>query len=169
MAGVKPMTSTDISEIQRQMAQVRHEMHHEVQSAVKSAQSMTDWRTLAKCHPWLSLAAASIVGYVVVPRRRSETPTIVTVGTANHALLPAAASPDRGRKHGSVMWTVLGTAASVLAPIAIRVGQNYALGRLEQWLSQHPLPPVPASSSGGPKRDGSQSVGEAGGRLRDYA
>ena len=45
MAGVKPMISTDISEIQRQMAQIRHDMHHEVQCAVRSAQSLTDWRS----------------------------------------------------------------------------------------------------------------------------
>ena len=67
MPAAKPTTSMDISDIQRRMAQIRHDMHQEVQGAVKGAQSLTDWRSLVKSHPWLSISVASVVGYLLVP------------------------------------------------------------------------------------------------------
>jgi ElaB/YqjD/DUF883 family membrane-anchored ribosome-binding protein len=65
MAALKPMTSMDISDIQRRMAEIRHDMHQEVQGAVKGAQSLTEWRSFVKSHPWLSISVASVVGYLI--------------------------------------------------------------------------------------------------------
>jgi ElaB/YqjD/DUF883 family membrane-anchored ribosome-binding protein len=138
---------TDIAEIQRRMAQIRHDMHQEVQGAVKGAQLLTDWRGLVKSYPWLSVSLVAIAGYVIVPRR--QTTYSVSVGTLPASTAPtpvttALAQPRRSRRPG---WNILGTAFSLLAPVATRVAQNYALGHLEQWLSQHPLPASPSSSS----------------------
>ena len=65
-------TPAEINEIQRRMAQIRHELHEEVREAVKGAQSLTDWRSQVRNHPWLALGAAAVMGYMIVPRRRRE-------------------------------------------------------------------------------------------------
>ena len=45
-------TPAEINEIQRRMAQIRRELHEEVREAVKGAQSLTDWRSQVRHHPW---------------------------------------------------------------------------------------------------------------------
>ena len=81
MATANSTISAEISDIQRRMAQVRHEMHQEVQGAVKGARSLTDWRSLVRSHPWLSLGVAAAAGYLIVPKRRWETPAVTAVDT----------------------------------------------------------------------------------------
>ncbi len=129
-------SSAEISEIQRRMAQVRHELHEEVREAVKGAQSLTDWRSQVKNHPWLALGAATAVGFMLVPRRRHEpAPTIVTVGP-HPAVVPAAAAagPEKKKRR----WGLIGSAVGMLAPIAVRAVQNYAIQYLEQWIASQP-------------------------------
>jgi hypothetical protein len=169
MAALKPTTSMDISDIQRRMAQIRHDMHQEVQGAVKGAQSLTEWRSLVKSHPWLSIAVASVAGYLIVPRRRSTSPTIVTVGNPSPQLLTAAAAGDQSRQPKQSGWSILGTAFSLLAPVAVRCAQNYVLGHLEQWLSQHPLPSVPGEAPDKATRESARSGSPSPtDRLRKY-
>ena len=145
MPAVKPMTSMDISDIQPRMAQIRHDMHQEVQGQSR-APSLTDWRSFVTSHPWLSISVASVVGYVFVPTRRSTSPTIVTV--ANPSPEPWASAAVRDQKPVRTLsgWSILGTAFSLLAPIAVRGAQSYVLGHLEQFLSQHPFPPAPGEA-----------------------
>ena len=59
MATAKPSNSTELEDIQRRMAQIRHDMHGEVRQAVKGAQSLTDWRSLVRNHPWLTVGVAA--------------------------------------------------------------------------------------------------------------
>jgi len=58
-----------IKAIQQRMQQVRHDMGDEVGELVESARDMTDWRKYVRSNPWVCLAAAAAVGYVVVPKR----------------------------------------------------------------------------------------------------
>ena len=124
----KPPLTTEISEIQRRMAQIRHDMHHEVQGAVRGAQSLTDWRSVVRNRPWLSLSIAVAVGYLIVPRRQSEARTLVTAGPISNPVSPPTAmlqtEPSR--------WSSLKTVYSLLAPVAVRAAQNYALQHLER-------------------------------------
>ena len=135
---LKPTTSMDISDIQRRMAQIRHDMHQEVQGAVKGAQSLTEWRSLVKSHPWLSIAVASVAGYLIVPRRRSTSPTIVTVGNPSPQLLTAAAAGDQSRQPKQSGWSILGTAFSLLAPVAVRDRKSTRLNSSHQVQSRMP-------------------------------
>jgi len=137
MATANSTISAEISDIQRRMAQVRHEMHQEVQGAVKGAQSLTDWRTVVRSHPWLSLGVAAAAGYLLVPKRQCKTPPVDGLGTPVE-VAPATAGdqPAQARRAGrSTMATVF----DLLAPIAVRAAQNFALQHLEQWLEAHPL------------------------------
>jgi hypothetical protein len=169
MPAVKPMTSMDISDIQRRMAQIRHDMHQEVQGAVKGAQSLTDWRSFVTSHPWLSISVASVVGYLIVPARRSTSPTIVTVAHPSSDPRSPTVGPDQKSASKLSGWSILGTAFSLLAPIAVRGAQSYVLGHLEQFLAQHPFPPVPGEASGKPTRESEHRASTSpADRLRKY-
>lgn len=175
MSTAKP-TSAEIIEIQRRMAQVRHELHEEVREAVKGAQSLTDWRSQVRNHPWLALGAAVALGYLLVPKRRHEPgPTIVAVGPQPAALATSAAKEESKKKK---RWGLIGSAVGMLAPVAVRAAQNYAIQYLEQWLSGQQaagggpllgaglIPGAPTSPHGpgraggpGPRPGGSPSAG----------
>ena len=125
-------TPAEITEIQRRMAQIRREMHEDVREAVKGAQSLTDWRSQVRNHPWAALGAAAVLGYLIVPKRHpAPAPAIVAVAPA--AAAPAVAEPPRKKR-----WGLIGSAIGLLAPIAVRAAQNYAIQYLEQWIAAQP-------------------------------
>jgi hypothetical protein len=167
MVAAKP-TSIEIEDIQRRMAQIRHNMHGEVLEAVKGAQSLTDWRSLVGSHPWLSLGVGTAVGYLVVPRRRSSAPTIVAVDATTPKLAAQAEPQKPSASTGITSWSVIGTAFSLLAPIAVRAAQNYAMQYIEGLLAQHQLPPTKAERHGRPDDHGARSGASLGpsGRFR---
>jgi len=127
-------TPADITEIQRRMAQIRHELHEDVREAVKGAQELTDWRSQVRNRPWMALGAAAALGYVIVPRRHpAPAPAIVAVAPA--AAVPPTPAPAPLRKK---RWGLIGSAVGLLAPIAVRAAQNYAIQYLEQWIASRP-------------------------------
>jgi len=169
MAATKPIIATDITDIQRRMAQIRHDMHQEVQGVVKGAQSLTDWRSLVKRHPWQSLAIASAVGYLIVPKRRMEPATIAALGSPTPAVLPCPAKEEVADRPGSARSNALGIILGLVAPIVVRAAQNYALNHFEAWLAQHPLPLEaiwPRERI--PKTEDEPAAPGAGGRLSKY-
>jgi hypothetical protein len=131
----KAGTATELSEIQRAMGRIRHDMHEEVQGAVRGAQSLTDWRGMAASHPWAAIGLSAFVGYLVVPHRRSDrNPSDAHLAAALYA---ASHAPAASQSAGSnaVRPSIARSVFSILAPIAIRAAQNYALGQVEQWLA----------------------------------
>jgi hypothetical protein len=168
MATTKP--SMNVADIQRQMAQIRHDMHQEVQGAVQGARTLTDWKSLVKSYPWLSLSVAAAVGYFVVPRRRDGAPTVVAVTARSPEFLAGAGPTDKKEQAQSMGWSVMGTAFSLLTPIIVRAAQNYALTYFEQWLASHPLAPPagnPHEKPARPTRESARSPGPSG-RLREF-
>src|SRR5579875_3878803 len=95
----------DIGEIQRRMAQIRRELHEDVREAVKGAQSLTDWRSQVRNHPWLALGAATLVGYLIVPKRHPA-PAIVAVAPP----APIAAAIEAPKAEKKKRWGLLGSA-----------------------------------------------------------
>jgi hypothetical protein len=134
--GTAKSTPAEIIEIQRRMAQVRRELHEEVREAVKGAQSLTDWKSQVRNHPWLALGAAAAVGYLVVPRRQQRAPAIVTLAPA--AAVPAATPSSQAEPEKRKRWGLIGSAIGLMAPIAVRAAQNYAIQYLETWIAAQP-------------------------------
>lgn len=154
-------TPADITEIQRRMARIRHELHEDVREAVKGAQSLTDWRSQVRSHPWLALGAAAAVGYLLVPRRHAA-PAIVAVAPAA-AVQPSVAASEKKKR-----WGLIGSAFGLLAPIAVRAAQNYAIQYLEQWIASQPpgsgsslfgAGMFPGAGAGGPAAGGRPGPG----------
>ncbi len=131
MATVKS-TPTDINEIQRRMAQIRRELHEDVRGAVQGAQELTDWRSQVRKHPWLALGTAAVLGYLIVPKRHAS-PTIVAL-TPSQPTPPPVIEPAPRKKR----WGLIGSAVGLIAPIAVRAAQNYAIQYLEQWIASQP-------------------------------
>jgi hypothetical protein len=153
MTTAKSTAMAEINDIQRRMAQIRHELHIEVQETVRGVQSLTDWRGVVRSHPWVSLGVAAIVGYFIVPKRHVKSPTIVAVSPAVPELSPAVElGREKGRRRGS-SWSIAGTVFSLLAPVAVRAAQNSAVQYLEQWLARQPSGPA------GPDSGGRRAVG----------
>ena len=81
--------TTDIAGIQRQMSEIRGEMRHDMNTLVKNARTLSDWRYYVRNYPWACLGAAAFVGYLLVP------PRIAVAAPA-----PAPREGDRPRTHG---------------------------------------------------------------------
>jgi hypothetical protein len=158
MAMPKATNPAQLNEIQRQMGQIRHEMHQEFQGAVRGAQSLTDWRSMVANHPWAAIGVAAAAGYLAVPHRRSQSDP----GDAKWAAALAAASrnPAPPQPAGSPprRSSIFRSALGLLTPVLTRAAQNYVLGQLEHWLAMNafrlqenvqnrrgePGPPTPA-------------------------
>jgi len=135
MPKLNASSSAEIAEIQQRMAQIRREMHKDVQGAVRGAQSLTDWRNLLANHPWAGLGIAMGLGYLIVPRRKAgsgsgDASAADALFEAKQALAAVAASES-----AKTRFRPVGFAFRMLTPVLFRAAQNYALNKLEQWLA----------------------------------
>jgi hypothetical protein len=133
MAMVKAGRGPDLSELQHQMAQIRHEMHEEVREAVRGAQSLTDWRSMVAHHPWTALSIAAAAGFLLVPARRTrraDQPRLEPVAESREVrpAYPTRAAPVAGPG-------LLRSAFDLVTPVLVRAAQNYVLNQVEQWLA----------------------------------
>jgi len=129
------MKETD--EIQRRMAQIRHNLHQDVQEVVTGAEAVTDWRRYIRMYPWAAVGATVVLGYFIVPKRRRSVPRDVArqsdLVEVNELLKQAQLAKPEEKPTKSLV----GAAFGMLMPLAWRLAQNYAMGYLEQVLAQH--------------------------------
>lgn len=146
--------TSEIDDIRRQMAQIRRELHEDMQGVVAGAEAATDWRYYIRLYPWAALAAAGVLGFLIVPRRHSTTRAArkaadETVERMQEVARETAAAPTETAKKKS-RFGLLGMIFGMVAPIAVRAAQSYAVQYVEQWLAQqqaHAGPPL------GPRAD----------------
>src|SRR5438270_6788130 len=128
--------TNDIDEIRRQMAQIRRELHEDVQEVVAGAGAVFDWRRYIRSYPWAAVGVAVAVGYLIVPKRRRSVPRDVArqadVAEVREVLkqVQDAAPQEKTRK------SLVAVGFGLLAPLAWRFAQNYAMGYLEHWIAQ---------------------------------
>jgi hypothetical protein len=152
--------TNDPDEIRRKMALIRRELHEDVREVVASAEAVTDWRRYFRKYPWVSVGAAFALGYLIVPKRKRTIPIEVgsqveraLISTAREDARPLVTREEPPRK------SLLASAFGVVAPIAWRLAQNYALNYAEQWLAQQQEahraaapPPAPGPAPAGQPR-----------------
>jgi hypothetical protein len=151
--------SNDVDEIRRRMAEIRHDLHQDVQGVVATAEAVTDWRRHLTGHPWLALGAAFAVGYFIVPRRRTpEITTTVASAIADGELAKIRESLDALKDQAGVAKPkpkkgLVGAALGMIVPLVLRAGQGYAMSYLENWIAeQQAVRPGPAPG-GAPSAD----------------
>jgi len=133
------VTST-ADEIQQEMRQVRAELRDNVQEIVSNAREIVDWQTYAKNYPWMTVGAAALVGYLLVPSRTT------VIRPDKEALLELAKSrqlfekmEQKTKPRSSLMGMLVGMAASTAAQAAMAVASQ----QVDQLLKsmQQPAPP----------------------------
>jgi hypothetical protein len=150
------------------MALIRRDLHDDVRGVVASAEAVTDWKRYVASSPWLSLAAAFAVGYLVVPRRHRTVAAASPTG-ADVSKVVEAIEAARDRAHaGPARGGLFGVAVGFLTPVVVRAAQAYAASYLEQWIASqqghwgggapHPAP-APAPSAGGAGKAGTGPLG----------
>mgnify|MGYP001079821307 CR=1 FL=1 len=158
---------SQIDDIRRQMALIRHEMHYDVSNVVNDVESAMDWRSVIRDHPYLAIGAGVAAGYLLVPRRKSAARRAVPPPQSLAeippeslaAIMPAVAETSRKSKTPpkSLGRQLLGWGVGMLWPLVGQSVQAYAAMWLEDQIKNHlnpnPRPPgghAPASSTGRP-------------------
>jgi hypothetical protein len=123
----------DIDEIRRKMAQIRRDLHEDVRGVVEGAEAATDWRRFIRSYPCASMGVALAVGYIVVPRKHRATTTVQIAPTEiARVVAPEPPGPAEAKKGKGLLGSVFG----LVAPVAFRAAQGYALQIAEQWMAQ---------------------------------
>jgi hypothetical protein len=128
---------SEIDDIRRQMAQIRHDLHQDVSSVVGGVSEVVtevsevmDWRSVLRSHPYLLTGAAMAVGYLIVPRRAR----VVTQESPNRFIAPPAPEPPAPREQRArpLSWAI-----NLLWPIAKQAVQSYAMIWIENQLKEN--------------------------------
>jgi hypothetical protein len=119
MMGCEIMDSTRITDICREMSAVRSNGREGVAEMVDSAQTLTDWRHYVNSHPWLCLAGAAVLGFMVVPKRMVVFSPSADVIEELAKRNEVASKSMLGRKNGFV-----GSVFGVLANLALQEAMN---------------------------------------------
>jgi hypothetical protein len=150
---------SDIDDIRRQMARIRHDLHEDISAAVGGAGKVIDWRTFIRNAPWVSTGLSFALGYFVVPRRKDRPTSGWLPGPQSFvgSRQRDEADDERPSRRGSSKagfgpWSLLGLGFKIIGPIALSAGQAYASSWIESKLLGA-LAAVP-ESRGGPERRG---------------
>jgi len=118
-------------EIVRRMSAIRTQLDGEVGGIVFNARRLADWHYYVRAFPWLSTLAASAVGFLVVPRKAAEAPTIPEPKTvvekvaAKFAPKPTAPAAKAGAA-GGIVGSLVGVASSFALKMALQyAGENF--------------------------------------------
>lgn len=151
---------TDVDEIRRQMAQIRHDMHYDVSHVVGDVGEVMDWRAILRRHPYVVVGVGLAAGYFLVPKRRRK-PVEWTEREAREArafLERPTAPPKPAKPPKSLTKRAVGWAAGMLWPLISQSAQNYAAVWLENQIKQH----MHAQAQEGPFQAASRGPGGPG-------
>lgn len=61
-----------IEQIKKSMERIRCELDTDFQEVRRSASRLTDWQHYVRRYPWITIGAASLLGCLVVPRKKNQ-------------------------------------------------------------------------------------------------
>ena len=147
-------------DIRREMAQIRRDLHVDMQGVVAGAEAATDWRHYVRLYPWAALGLAFGAGFLLVPRRRrsvsqtaeqaADAAVAKVKGKTFRVEMPSVASSKTVEKEKtrSGLW---GALFGMVVPVVMKAAQNYASHYVETLLAQNgQFGPEPAGPSGPP-------------------
>ncbi len=154
----------DVEQIRRQMAQIRMELHQDMQGVVRGTEAATNWQYYVRHYPWPSLALALAVGYLIVPRRHRSVHEVAEEA-AEEATAAVRQTPRKKqaapRADGETVQEkkkkagLMGIVFGFLGPIVLRAAQSYAAQYVENFIAtQGILGPDVMAGSGGPPPSG---------------
>jgi len=129
-------------DIRRQMQIARQRVRVEVEDVVDGARQLTDWRFYPRQFPWLTLGAAALAGFAVIPRRAEKVERFIPdARTLNELAKEHKIVLDPGgrkAKQAGIMGAVLAAAGSAAARLAI----NYATQEVGRRFGPAPMSPT---------------------------
>ncbi len=140
---------SEADEIRLQMAKIRSALHQDVLEVVDGASSATDYRAYLRKSPWLAIGLSFAAGYLLVPRRAPASVATVIVPAASPSVA-GAMRPVEPKKASWGLFRPLLWTFGALWPIALRVGQSYAINAIETLLANTPPGPTGPPESGRP-------------------
>ena len=116
-------------DICRRMEAVRRTAGEEVETIVRSARTLSDWRYYVKNHPFLLAGAAAGLGFLLIPKKKSPSPTFAPDDTReliellkkHHVSGVTLDGPPKG---------LLKTFAGLATPILLRTALNFAQSQM---------------------------------------
>jgi hypothetical protein len=134
----------DPADLQRRMAQVRQDLEHNSARLKENAQTLADWRYYVRRYPWLTVAVAGTIGFMLVPKRAKPAPSSVEALAQlarEHGYVLQGTS-DKARSNG--LFTGL---ASMIGKTLLRSGSAYVAGQLGQILAGRMATPPAAPAA----------------------
>jgi hypothetical protein len=126
-------------QIQRDMREVRADLRGNVQEMVEQASGLTDWQEYVKAYPWLSLGAAAVVGYLLVPSRptviQPSAKELLELAKAHKVPVQLQATPAPPGFVGAL----LGLAGNALLQTGMSVASQY-FSQIQQDFTAPPSP-----------------------------
>ncbi len=106
--------------IRVRMREIRSELPYDVDDARQRVKQLSDWKYHMARHPWPILAAATVLGYMLVPGKRGSHPVVVERRSA----------PDAPAPRG-----VLGGIAGAVATLLLRQAATMATTQISHAFS----------------------------------
>lgn len=104
------------------MQSVRHQMGNDVGQIVDSVRTLGDWKYYVSKHPWLCLAGAAAIGFLVVPKRPKnvtlDADAVKELAKQHNVRVELKENPDA--KNGIVAGAI-----GLLGNVALRGAMNY--------------------------------------------
>jgi len=101
------------------MQGIRCDIDQGLDDVSASAHNMVDWRHYVRTYPWLCLATAAVLGFLIVPKRsaatRFDSATLTELARTGHLIVTPAVA-----QHGLV-----GRLVATVAGVAVREATAY--------------------------------------------
>lgn len=115
-------SSPSAEEVRQRMQEVRRNLKPEVDNIFSSARELTDWQYYVKRFPWASLACASALGYLIVPRKlqivRPDAKTVEHLARSNRLVV-------EHKPKGTERPGLIGSALQLTSNMILRAGIAY--------------------------------------------
>jgi hypothetical protein len=138
---------SNAADLQRRMAEVREDLERNSARLKENAQTLADWRYYVRRYPWLVVAAAGAVGFLLVPKRAKPAPPSVEA-LAQLARERGFVLTDASQRTGPS--GLLGGLASIVAKTLLRAGTAYVAGQVGQMLAGRMAARTEAAETGNP-------------------
>ncbi|MCM2371656.1 hypothetical protein [Aporhodopirellula aestuarii] len=101
--------------IRASMREIRSELPYDVDDARERVKQLSDWKYHMSRRPLAVMGAAAVIGYLLVPAKRSPTPTVIHQAGYE----PPAAPAKRG-----ILGGIAGAVATMLLKQATTIAAN---------------------------------------------
>jgi hypothetical protein len=121
----------NIDELLSRMEAIRGRLDDDARAAQQSLHEMTDWRNVVRRHPLATMAAAAVVGYILVPKRVTQpqltAEQIKQLSRAKTVIVTQEASAKPG---------LLGTFAAIAGAALTRAATSFITEKVSHFTAQ---------------------------------